>query len=79
MRVSPFRDLGKQPRSNLLKASPPNWNKLIYPSTAPAPPAMPRLPCFDRLWRHPGRLVQPGLELPRQEGAVPRFRADGEA
>lgn len=79
LRVSPFRDLGKQPRSNLLKASPPNWNKLIYPSTAPASPGIPRLPCFLRLWRQPGCLVQAGLELPRREGAVPRFRAGSEA
>lgn len=76
LRVSPFRDLGKQSRSNLLKASPPNWNKLIYPSTAPAPPGMAGLPGFQGLWRHPDARFRRGWSCPvgREPCAVPRQR-----
>lgn len=85
MRVSPFRDLGKQPGSNLLKASPPNWNKLIYPSAALPRRAHPHPGCGGG-WGSPcppargcgdthGRSVRVGPTLPRRagrEGAVPR-------
>lgn len=85
LRVSPFRDLGKQPGSNLLKASPPNWNKLIYPSAALPRRAHPHPGCGGG-WGSPcppargcgdthGRSVRVGPTLPRRagrEGAVPR-------
>lgn len=85
LRVSPFRDLGKQPGSNLLKASPPNWNKLIYPSAAPAPPGMPGLPGGDG-WGPPALLPEgagtPGdawFRRARNCPAVPRPRAGSES